>query len=234
MTHLNPDANKLNIWATHLKLAIMRRKFYYSEYNHENGRFFKKKIDQNGDLIISQGLHALYEQVGKDSDLGIYLSMESQLKSKLKISRDTTMRQQDLKTLTRIQAKRQIDFEKYIDLQSLRAHLQIHFAPGFGEHSSDFQIFFRSQSKRNIQDLASNLVALTGVQIRSVQIEGTEWYTISPEHYYRLNLDTLVKSSIEKYKQLFPTATSSITGLNALLSYLVFYSLAKNREENYE
>ena len=234
VTHLNPDANNLEIWASHIKTAITRRKYQFSEYNHENGRFFLNKIEKNGDLIISQGLHALYEQVSRHSDLKIYLSMESRLKTELKISRDTTARKQDLKSVKKKISSRRYDYAKYVAPQSASADLLIHLERNSKYPLSEPQIYFRSQNPQMVYELQSILMSVNGVQVTSIELNGDEWFTISTEQYYRLNLATLVRSSIKKNKQLFPAPTISITGSQALLSFLTFFSLAENRKSTHE
>ena len=234
VTHLNPDANNLEIWASHLTTAIRRRKFQFSEYNHENGRFFLNQVEKNGDLIISQGLHALYEQVSKESDLKIYLSMESKLKTELKISRDTTARKQDLKTVKKKISSRKYDYAQYVAPQSASADLLIHLQRNPKNPSPEPQIFFRCQNQHIVYDIAIILMSVNGVQISSIELNGEEWFTISTEQYYRLNLSTLVRSSIKKHKQLFPTPTITITGSQALLSFLTFYLLAEKRKSSHD
>jgi uridine kinase len=232
LTHLNPDANNLEIWASHLKTAIKRRKFQFSEYSHENGRFFLNEVEKNGDLIISQGLHALYAQVSQDSDLKIYLSMESKLKTELKISRDTRNRNQNLKSVKEKISSRKNDYVKYVAPQSTTADLLIHLERNSKIPSSEPQIYFRCRNQKIVDDLQSTLMSVNGVQISSIALNGDEWLTIPPELYYRLNLSTLVKSSIKKHKQLFPTAIISINGSQALLSFLTFYLLAEKRKSS--
>jgi len=234
VTHLNPDANNLEIWASHLKTAISRRKFQFSEYNHENGRFFLNEVEKNGDLIISQGLHALYEQVSEDSDLRIYLSMESKLRTELKISRDTSARKQDLKSVKMKISSRKYDYGKYVSPQSSRADLLIHLERNPKNPSSEPQIFFRCRNRLIVYDLQSILMSVNGAQVSSVELNGEEWFTISTEQYYRFNLSTLVRSSIKKHKQLFPTPTNLVYGSQALLSFLVFYLLAEKRKSAHE
>ena len=234
VTHLNPDANDLDIWAAHLKTAIKRRKFQFSEYNHENGRFFLKKVQRNGDLIISQGLHALYESVSKHSDLRIYLSMESKLKTELKISRDTTARKQDLKSVKKRISIRKNDYLKYIASQSEKADLLIHLERNDKYLLSEPQIFFRIQNQQTVYDLQSILMSVNGVQVTSTALNGDKWFTITPDQYYQLNLATLARSSIKKNEQLFPAPTISIFGSQALLSFLTFYLLTEKRKSSHE
>jgi hypothetical protein len=77
-------------------------------------------------------------------------------------------------------------------------------------------------------------MSVNGAQVSSVELNGEEWFTISTEQYYRFNLSTLVRSSIKKHKQLFPTPTNSVYGSQALLSFLVFYLLAEKRKSAHE
>jgi uridine kinase len=234
VTHLNPNANNLELWASHLKTAIGRRKYQFSEYNHENGRFFLNEVEKNGDLIISQGLHALYEQVSEESDLKIYLSMESKLKTELKISRDTTARKQDLNSVKKKISSRKHDHAKYVAPQSASADLLIHLQRNPKNPSPEPQIFFRCRNQQMVYDLQNIMMSVNGVQVTSTKLNGDEWFTISTEQYYRLNLSTLIRSSIKKHKQLFPTPTDSVYGSQALLSFLVFYLLAEKRKGAHE
>jgi uridine kinase/Gpi18-like mannosyltransferase len=234
ITHLHPDANHLDIWAAHFNTATRRRKFQFSEYNHENGRFFLNKVEKIGDLIISQGLHALYEPVSKNSDLKIYLSMEPKLKTELKISRDTSDRKQDLKSIRKQISSRKSDYVNYVAPQSENADLLIHLERNSKYPLSEPQIFFRCRNQQIIDKLQRILMSVNGVQLDSIELNGDEWFTISIEYYYRLDLSTLVKSCIKKSEQLFPTQTMSINGSRALLSFLTFYLLAEKRKSTHE
>lgn len=234
VTHLNPDANHLEIWAAHFNTAIKRQKFQFSEYNHENGRFFLNNVEKNGDLIISQGLHALYEPVSKNSDLKIYLSMEAKLKTELKISRDTSARKQDLQSVRKKISSRKSDYEKYIAPQSASADLLIHLERNSIYPLSEPQIYFRCRNQQIIDNLQRILMSINGVQLNCIELNGDQWFTISIEYYYRLDLSTLIKSSIKKSGQLFPTSAISINGSRALLSFLAFYLLAEKRKISHE
>ena len=96
------------------------------------------------------------------------------------------------------------------------------------------QIFFRCQNQHIVYDIERILMSVNGVHISSIELNGEEWFTISTEQYYRLDLSTLVRSSIKKHKQLFPTPTVTITGSQALLSFLTFYLLAEKRKSSHE
>lgn len=93
LTHLNPEANNLELGDLHLKYLSQNKYIYRSIYNHSTGCFdppikiFPKKF------IVNEGLHAFYTtQAEQLTDLKIFINTDETLRTHWKIIRDTEKR----------------------------------------------------------------------------------------------------------------------------------------------
>lgn len=93
LTHLNPEANNLELGDLQLKDLSEGNSIYRSVYDHNTGTFKAPvKIEPNK-VIINQGLHAFYtEQAQALTDLKIFINTDETLRTHWKIIRDTEKR----------------------------------------------------------------------------------------------------------------------------------------------
>lgn len=127
-THLNPDANDLELGHDHLvKLksgcSIERRR-----YNHESGLFDAPIQIDPMDVIVYEGLHAFYlDKTSELSDLRIFVDTDAELKTEWKVKRDIKRRgyteSQVLETIKR----RKTDEDLFISPQRQRADVIVKF-----------------------------------------------------------------------------------------------------------
>ncbi len=113
ITHLNPDANNLELGDIHLKQLASGDFIYRSHYNHKTGYFDPPiKIEPKKTVII-EGLHAFYTEIGKSlTDLKIFVDTNENLRIHWKIIRDTEERGYTYNTALEAINKRRIDAEK--------------------------------------------------------------------------------------------------------------------------
>lgn len=92
-THLDPEANNLELGDLQLKELAEGNSIYRSTYDHNTGTFKAPvKIEPNR-VIINQGLHAFYtEQAQELTDLKIFINTDETLRTHWKIIRDTEKR----------------------------------------------------------------------------------------------------------------------------------------------
>jgi uridine kinase len=124
-THLDPFVNNLKLWERNLRLARERQEFEQQSYNHEEGVFKGLMVKSKADLVISQGLHALYPNFDTLSDLKIYISMDEELRVSNKVSRDIAKRGKTREQVLESIYSRVGDSHSYIQPQREKADLVI-------------------------------------------------------------------------------------------------------------
>ena len=79
-THLNPDANDLNLGREHLKVLRSNNKIYRKKYNHDTGKFDTPSVVYPAKFIVYEGLHALYDSEVRDiSWIKIFIETDEEL-----------------------------------------------------------------------------------------------------------------------------------------------------------
>lgn len=92
-THLNPDANNLELGDIHLQDLANGKFIYRSVYNHKTGYFDPPIKIEPQKIIIIEGLHAFYSDFSKEMlDLKIFIDTDDELRTHWKIIRDTEER----------------------------------------------------------------------------------------------------------------------------------------------
>jgi len=123
-THLNPEANDLDLGLLHLKRLKSNKSIQRRIYNHSIGEFSEEKTLFPKEFIIYEGLHALFdERVNNISDIKIFIDTNSELKKKWKIKRDTDKRGYTKEKVLQELSRRLVDEEKYIENQIFYADI---------------------------------------------------------------------------------------------------------------
>lgn len=93
ITHLNPDANNLELGDIHLNELSQGKSIFRSIYNHKTGSFNPPTKIEPQQIVIVEGLHAFYTDISKQIiGLKIYINTDEELKCHWKIIRDTEER----------------------------------------------------------------------------------------------------------------------------------------------
>ena len=125
---MNPKENSLFRWRKDLTKALRRKEFYSRDYNHLFGRFSSSYKAKVADVVVSQGLHALYDSLDDGVDLKVYIEMENRLRINFKVNRDSSTRGQDKKIILNQIRKRQKDFRTYVEPQKNKADAYIYLS----------------------------------------------------------------------------------------------------------
>lgn len=92
-THLNPEANNLELGDIHLEQLSKGNFIYRTTYDHNTGTFKAPRKVESNRIIINQGLHAFYtEQSQELTNLKIFINTDETLRTHWKIIRDTEKR----------------------------------------------------------------------------------------------------------------------------------------------
>jgi uridine kinase/ribulose-5-phosphate 4-epimerase/fuculose-1-phosphate aldolase len=132
-THLNPDANNLDLAFEKIKNLKNNESIFIDYYDHSTGKFKKDNFIESRKFIIYEGLHALYDdRINNISDLSIFVDTEQSLTDEWKIKRDTSKRGYSRNEVENQIQRRKYDQKKYIDPQKTKADL----IASFGKTSS--------------------------------------------------------------------------------------------------
>lgn len=127
-THLNPKANNLKDAFKTVSELKAGYDVYLRKYNHSTGKFDKPDIELSNEIIVYEGLHALY---GKDilsiSDLKIYVDTQPELTKEWKVARDVSSRGYIPSDVEKEVIRRQEDQKRYIATQKDNADVVVVF-----------------------------------------------------------------------------------------------------------
>jgi|JI10StandDraft_1071094.scaffolds.fasta_scaffold07924_10 uridine kinase/ribulose-5-phosphate 4-epimerase/fuculose-1-phosphate aldolase len=117
-THLNPAANDLAGAFKVISELKSGKDVPLRRYNHDTGKFDEPKLQKSNDVIIYEGLHALYgEDILSIADLKIYVDTSPELTREWKIARDTSSRGYKSEDVEKELIRREKDQKKYIEVQ---------------------------------------------------------------------------------------------------------------------
>jgi uridine kinase len=223
ITHLNPAANYLDLWERDYKLAYRREYFEQREYDHHSGKFSQLKPRFRRDILISQGLHGLFPRVSEKSDLKIFLSMDEDLRIKLKVARDADTRGQRYDAILKSIRTRQKDYQSYILPQIENCDLHFHLYEKSGEIS--LRVVSRSTY------LIERFMLTTGTSLEFSASEshdhGSKIYDINPKSIDGKSFVSVLRIHLTDYDQLFleePEIPSGALGIMVTLSILMLAS----------
>lgn len=112
-THLNPDANNLELGDFHILDLAAGKSIYRSRYNHTTGYFDPPTKIEPQEVIVIEGLHAFYSDISKQlTNLKIFIDTDEELRTHWKIIRDTEERGYKYNIVLDTINKRKIDNDK--------------------------------------------------------------------------------------------------------------------------
>src|SRR6185369_9098709 len=93
ITHLNPEANNLELGDIHILELAQGKPIFRSVYSHKTGNFNPPLKMEPRQIVVVEGLHAFYTDISRDTiDMKIYVDTNEELKCHWKIVRDTEER----------------------------------------------------------------------------------------------------------------------------------------------
>jgi uridine kinase len=128
-THLNPEANNLNLGKKQLFRLLNNSYIIRNIYDHKTGKFIKDIKINPVDVIVNEGLHALYDtDVCNIADLNIFVNTDVELTKEWKMSRDIESRGYTEEQVLSIMKMRDKDDKKYIQPQIENADIIVNFS----------------------------------------------------------------------------------------------------------
>lgn len=187
MTHLNPIANALEEFSSHLISLLDNKEIKYTRYNHKTGKMSKPLKSKSNDFIISSGLHALYLPVMRSCyDLKVYLNMNDNLRNYLKIKRDVNERGHSLENVLNFIKKREPDSDKFIKTQQKYADIIFNVEPLRYIDLNQINFDLKIETKLNVtvknsffyRSMSRVLVGILGLNIELVENKDSHVFKI--------------------------------------------------------
>lgn len=228
-THLNPTANYLDLWERDYKFAYNREYFEQREYNHETGKFSKLTPRLSRDVLISQGLHALYTNLSEFSDLRVFLSMDDELRINLKLKRDNVKRGQTFQTILTNIKKRELDYHSFIAFQKSNSDIHYHLF----EKSGDINLRVSAQSNVMVDDFMNDLVFNSDIKITKNTKLNENVYEFSSSNASQRTLQKILKHKLSAFDQLFLVEPQLPEGSLGIMTVLTIILATGKRQTNY-
>ena len=172
-THLDPKANRLFQLVKDVRSLINGRVIQARSYDHLLGYFLPNKTSKSENVIIVEGLHALYpQQLLEELDVRFFIEMDESLRLFLRTKRDVKERRHtEQEALSEID-RRKSDSEQYIKPQASRADVIFTLLPINSElieqdRSINSNLKVRACIKHGIyySELVKVLIGVCGLQV---------------------------------------------------------------------
>ena len=222
-THLDPFANNLKLWEKNLRLAKNRQPFKQEIYDHELGIFSESTIKPKADLVISQGLHALYPNFDALADLKIYISMDEELRVSNKISRDVARRGKTRDQVVESINSRASDSNSFIQPQRENADLLIDIS---GKQESETEINFSSRNPAFAGKLFEILEVFEVPQKNFfIDASGRQTVGILTNQFSGSTALQVLESNLMSFNQMFERRPDISDGYQGVLAMVVFLAI---------
>jgi phosphoribulokinase len=126
ITPLNPEANNLNLLASHLETLRAGKQIDKPVYDHSYGQIMGTEPFGPAPIIIVEGLHPFYtERLRSLIDFKIFVDPSRQVKRRWKIRRDVETRGYNPEEVLNEMLRRESDYKLYVDIQKIYAEIVI-------------------------------------------------------------------------------------------------------------
>ena len=227
-SHLNPAMNDLLTWKRDLRKAVKRDTFVSPFYDHSTGIIGQQSNKTKSDLIVSQGLHALYEELVTNSDISIFLELEDELRIKFKIERDISHRGRTKNEIEKQIEERLDDYVKYIEVQKQNADFIYRVEPDqFGVAA-----VLRVSTNRHyavLRQVEQNLLTYVPEIILGRNVDQKYEINLRADRISAQTLDLFLQATVDSYPDLFPTGAAIDENMSGLLQVLTFSLLGQFR-----
>jgi uridine kinase len=182
VTHLNPMANDLSRYARDLAALAAGDSVEVHEYDHSFGRSSELSVIEARQIIVAQGLHALYSvEMRSQYDLQIYLDVDEDIRRKFKIKRDVRERGHQLDEVIATFERREADSIDFVRPQAQYADVVFSIrsdnfeALGRDSCEEDLSLYLEVKKKNKLysEDLTANLENICKLDIGQDLVDGT-------------------------------------------------------------
>jgi uridine kinase len=243
-THLDPAANDIPRLTKDSLDLLNGTSVWSRHYDHERGRFTKARKIDDGDLVAISGLHVIaIDAIRQAVDLSVFLDMDNDLRTLLKLERDMKERQQLPKTILASIKARETDRNLFIQPQIVNADLVISLKSAEAIHFSHnevpkipvLDVFATLRSLTFGADLVRSLASIGGAQAHlsynsrpgftDVSVKAADW--ISAE-----DIAAVASSLIKNQEEIFVERPQWMAGSRGISQLLIVLSILERRRSN--
>jgi len=231
-THLSVEANDLEAMGRDFQKLLNREEIFVKHYDHTVGKFTSPRKIKSSQLIIANGLHANLIPGSYLSDLRVFLSMEEELRIKLKIKRDTTQRTQvDEDSIRAAISARIPHYEKFVKPQLQASNLHLHLKE---ISNSPLIIGVAASSKDSgfLLEFRDVFNATSQIPATLIRNNGEIILDFDPSFFKGEDAIVIFNYFIDSPEQLFPVKLKFSDGSTGLLSLLTLLALLRRRINN--
>jgi uridine kinase len=228
-THLSVDANDLEGMGRDFRKLLNGKQVFVKHYDHGVGRFTLPRTINSSQVVIVNGLHANIIPGSELSDLKIFLSMEDDLRTQLKLERDLIQRgHSDESVIKKSIESRSAHYAKFIlpqaDISDLHFHLKrIASTPLLlGVTVGSLDAAFLHEMKKSFNAI-SDTPAILQKKSNFTTLE------INPVNFKGADALLILKQNTESPEQLFNSDPKFTDGSVGVLSLITVMALARKR-----
>ncbi len=126
---LDPEANYLDLLATHLRTLKQNKAIEVPMYNHATGKLDPPVPFSPTPIVVVEGLHALYPELLDWLDFTVYVDPNHDVKWQWKWKRDIKRRGHKAEALEAEMTRREAAYKRWIDFQKTGATVTIKISP---------------------------------------------------------------------------------------------------------
>jgi uridine kinase len=230
-THLSLEANDLEAMGRDFQKLLKRESVSVKHYDHLVGRFTLPRKIKPSQLILVNGLHAHLIPGNQFADLRIFLSMEEELRIKLKLERDKTQRKQVDENLIRTSiASRIPHFEKYVKPQSETADLHFHLKQ-INVSPLTIGVIASSKDTAFMLEFRNTYNAVSPIPATLSRIDGEIFLEFDTTPFKGSDAHTIFSQLAFELDQVFPIEPQFRDGSTGLMSLLSLSALLRKRRD---
>jgi hypothetical protein len=172
---LNPQANELTRFFNDILTLTDGGEIRKGKYDHRVGRRLSSETARGREFVIASGLHALLiSDMNRQASLTVFLEMSDDLRSALKLERDTQNRGHNSESVLRSIQERQGDAVRFIRPQLSLADLVVRSSFSTDNtrgNLEDIQVEFESEPKVFDSHLIAELGVTCGLEVNLANTE---------------------------------------------------------------
>jgi uridine kinase len=228
-THLSLEANDLEAMGRDFQKLLKRESVFVKHYDHAVGRFTLPRRIKSSQLIIVNGLHAHLIPGNQFTDLRIFLSMEEELRIKLKVERDKTQRKQHDENQIRASiAARVPHFEKYVKPQSETADLHFYLKL-ISVSPLTLGVVASSKDAAFMIEFRNTYNAVSTIPSTLTRIDGDVFLEFDTTYFKGSDASTIFRQLELEINQVFSVEPQFSDGSMGLMSLLSLSALLRKR-----
>lgn len=242
-THLHPSANDLASLSRDAVSLMRGDKILSRHYDHARGRFTKRGIVRQGDLVVLNGLHMLSSpQIRAAADLTVFMSMDEPLRRRLKIERDVRDRGQALETVVQAIERRYGDVRQFIQPQAKMADIHVRLESVRPlpdekvalERSIESRLVFDMFDSSFVAELHRTLVSI-GNCLVSLSYEfdsepGRVQLVVHPDELQETDIAVIAGLLLEHPGEIFVNPPQWVGGSRGLIQLVIVLALFERRK----